>query len=309
MSEQLTRGRVAAAAVALVALAAVVVLLAVVGPGWWGGDGGSYAPKKTLVHADVTPAHSLFGQVLTAHARLVVDPRDVDPASVDLNVNLNPFHIRSESHRVTRGLGRAAVVDFTYEIQCVSRACVPFGTGKGALVEQLKAATATYRTPGGAKGSVQVHWPVFGVQSRLTAEEIGLSTPEAAPGSAQPPVSWAISPGLLGGISLAVAALLVLGAGGLVASVLTRDDRLVRVRRIPAHMSAIERALVLAEHATAHGEVDESRKALERLAEELRRKRAGSHANDAERLAWSEGGPSPETVAALATTVRSNGVR
>jgi len=309
MSEQLTRGRVAAAAVGLIALAAVVVLLGVVAPGWWGGDGGSYAPPKTLVHADVTPARSLFGQVLTAHARLIVDPRRVDPASVDLNADLRPFHIRSESHRVTRGLGRAAVVDFTYEIQCVTRACVPFGTGKGALVERLKPATATYRTQNGVKSSVQVAWPVFGVQSRLTAEEIALSTPEVARGSAQPPVSWAISPGLLGGLALAAAALLVLGAGGLVASILTRDERLVRTRRIPAHMSAIERALVLAEHAAAHGEVDESRKALERLAEELRRRSAGPHADDAERLAWSEGGPSPETVAELATSVRSNGAR
>jgi hypothetical protein len=309
VSTQLTRGRLAAAAVALVAVAAVVVLTAVVAPGWWNGDGGTYAPSKTLVHADVTPARSLFGQVLTAHAQLIVDPRRVDPASVELNANLRPYRIRSESRRVTSGLGRADVVDFTYEIQCVTRACVPLGTGKGAMVAQLKPAKATYRSRAGATVSVPVAWPVFGVQSRLTAEEIALSTPQAAQGSTPPPVSWAISPGLLGGLALSAAALLMLGAGWLVASVVARNSRLVRARRIPAHFTPIERALVLAEYSAAHGELDESRKALERLAEELRKQAAGSYADDAERLAWSESGPSPETVAALASNVRSNGAR
>jgi hypothetical protein len=309
VNARLTRGRLAAAAVALVAVVAVVVLTAVIAPAWWNGAGGTYAPRKTLVHAEVTPARSLWGQVLTAHAQLIVDPRRVDPASVQLNVDLSPFHIRSESHRVTSGPGRAAVVDFSYEIQCVTRACVPLGAGRGALAEQLKPAKATYRGRDGVTGTLPVAWPVFGVQSRLTAEEIALSTPQIASGSTPPPVSWAISPGLLGGLALAAAALLVLGAGGLVASAVVGDSRLLRTRRIPAHLTAIERALVLAEHAAAHGEVDESRKALERLAEELRKRRAGAHADDAERLAWSESGPSPETVAALATSVRSNGAK
>ena len=307
MNAHLTRGRIAAAVVALVTLTVVVVLAAVVAPGWWNGDGGSYAPRRTLVHADVTPARSLFGQVLTAHARLIVDPRRIDPASVDLKVDLRPFNIRSESHRVMRGLGRAAVVDFSYEIQCVSRGCVPVGKDRGALAEQLKPATASYRTREGTAGTVSIAWPVFAVQSRLTAEEIGLSTPEIARGSTPPPVSWAISPGLLGGLALSLAVLLILGAGWLVASAVSGDTRLVRAPRIPAHFTPIERALVLAEHAAAHGEVDESRKALERLAAELRRRRAVEQAGDAERLAWSARGPSPETVAELADAVRSNG--
>jgi hypothetical protein len=309
VSAMLTRGRLAAAAIGLVAVAAVVVLTAVVARGWWRGDGGTYAPPKTLVHAEVTPPRSLFGQVLTAHAQLVVNPRRVDPGSVELNVDLRPFQIRSESRRVMRGLGRAALIDFQYDIQCVTRACVPHQKSPGAESFQLKPATATYRGRDGKTFTLDVVWPAFGVQSRLTAEEIALSTPQIASGSAQPPVSWALSPGLLGGLALVGASLLMLGAGWLVASVVRRDPRPLRVRRIPAHLTAIERALVLAEHAAAHGEVDESRKALERLAEELRRQRAGAFADDAERLAWSERGPAPDTVAELATSVRRNGAR
>jgi hypothetical protein len=307
MNAELTRGRIAAAVVALVAVLAVVVLVAVVGPRWWNGDGGSYVPRKTLVRAEVTPAESFFGQVLTAHARLVVDPRRVDPSSVDLNVNLNPFRIRSESRRVEPRLGRATVIDFRYEIQCVTRDCVPLGANRGALAQQLKPAKATYHRRDGVVVNIPVHWPVFAVQSRLTAEEIALSTPQVARNSTPPPISWGISPGLLGALALAGAALLLLGSGWLIASVASRDNRLLRAHRIPANLTPVERALRLAEHATAHGEVEESRKALERLAEELRKRSAEADANDAERLAWSESGPSRETVAELATSVRSNG--
>lgn len=309
MNEQLTRGRLAAAGVALVAVVAVVVLVAVVAPRWWNGDGGTYAPKTTLVRAQVTPSRSLFGTVLTARARLIVDPRRVDPASVQLEANMNPFHIRSESRTVARGLGRAAEIDFTYAVQCVTRECVPLKAGKGAFVEQLTPATATYRGRDGAAGTVRVRWPVFAVQSRLTAEEIALSTPEVASAPAPPPVSWAVTPGVLGGVAIAAAALLVLGAGWLLAVAVAGNTRLVRARRIPAHLTPVERALMLAEHAAAHGEIDESRKALERLAEELRKRHASANADDAERLAWSESGPSQETVAELAMSVRSNGAR
>jgi hypothetical protein len=82
---------------------------------------------------------------------------------------------------------------------------------------------------------------------------------------------------------------------------------LLRAPRIPAHLSPIERALALAEFAAAHGEVAESRKALERLATELRRRHVPVEAGAAERLAWSAHDPSPKTIAELADAVRANG--
>ncbi len=309
MTGWLTRGRIAGAAVVILTAAAVLVLAAVVAPRWWNGDGGTYAPRTTLVHAEVTPSRSFFGQVLTARARLVVDPRHVDPASAELAADFRPYRIRSESRRIMRGLGRAAVVDFQYEIQCVTRACVPTAKTRGADAMRLKPATATYRDRTGRTLKSRVKWPIFGVQSRLTADEIALSTPQIARDSTQPPVSWTISPGLLGGLALTLACLLLIAAGLLIAAVVGGDSRLVRPRHIPGHFTPIERALALAEHAAAHGEVDESRKALERLAAELRKRHAVTHADDAERLAWSETVPSLESVAALATSVRSNGAR
>jgi len=308
---RLTHGRIGAAIVVAVTLVLVVLLAVVFVPRWSRGSGGSFAPVRTTVRTDVNPPRSLFGEVLTARARMLVDPRVVDPASLELKADFRPFSVRSFSRDVQDGPGRGRTVVFAYAIQCARRECVPFGPKgsiRGAATEsQLPAARATGRRRDGSTFTTRVAWPRFGVQSRLTRDEIAFSTPKAATTFAPPAVTWGISPNVVGVASATAAALLLLAAAGLIVSVVLRDTRRLRVPRIPAHLSPIERALALAEHAAAHGEVDESRKALERLAIELRRGRAPAQAGDAERLAWSARGPSTETIAELADTVRSNG--
>ena len=96
-------------------------------------------------------------------------------------------------------------------------------------------------------------------------------------------------------------------AGWLVADAALADRTPLRRRRIPAHLSAVERALLLAEHAVDHEEIPESRKALERLAAVLRDEQHPAAADSAERLAWSEDAPSRAGLASLAERVRSNG--
>jgi hypothetical protein len=257
----------------------------------------------------VTPARSLFGEVLTARVRILVDPRRVNPRRTELAATFKPYRIRDESRRISSGPGRSALVEFVYALQCTSRECLPRGGGRAAAatVVKLPRATAALFSRAGERTTRKVNWPSFAVQSRLTADEIGLSTPKAADIEAPPPVSWRYSPRLIGGVSVALAALLLLGAAALLTIVARRDLRLVRAPRIPSHLSPVERALVLAEHAAAHEEIDESRKALERLAIELRRRDASVQATAAERIAWSEDAPSRAAVSELADAVRSNG--
>jgi hypothetical protein len=80
------------------------------------------------------------------------------------------------------------------------------------------------------------------------------------------------------------------------------------VRR-PPRLSPVERALRLAEHAAANGEVEEERKALERLSVELARSGHGELADRARSLAWSEHEPQSDGLSSLAVVVRSNGGR
>lgn len=308
MTAERTRGNLAALGIAVLA-ALVLLILTIFAHRWWTGEGGSSAPSRALVSAKVTPARSLFGDVLTARARIVVDSASVDARRVRLATNFKPYRVRRESHHISNGPGRADVVDFAYELQCTSRECLPRGGGRPAAAEvvQLPAGTATL--PRRAGGSVRraVVWPAVAVQSRLTADEIGFSTPKAIATSAPAAVTWRLPPGRLAWLSFAAALLLTLVAAWLVAAVVRRDLRLVRTPRIPAHLTPIDRALALAQHAAMNGEVDESRKALQRLAIELRRQPEESQARAAERLAWSAPGPSRATVDELAESVRSNG--
>jgi hypothetical protein len=303
-----SRGELAAAAVALVAVIGLVAAV-VIGHRWWSGEGGSFAPRQALVSTDVLPARSLFGEPLTARARVVVDPRVVDVKHVALGVDFKPYSVRSESRRVSSGLGRASIVEFSYTLQCTARQCLPRGGGRAAAAEivQLRRATLTLPQRTGGSRTRRVSWPPAAVQSRLTGDEIGLSTPHAARRAAPAAVTWGISPRLVGGLAFAGALLAALCAAWLIATVVRRDLTLVRALRIPSHLTPVDRALVLAEHAAAHGEVEESRKALERLAIELRHRQAAAEAARAERLAWSERDPSQASIRELADAVRSNG--
>jgi len=299
---------VTATAVLLVTVL-LVVIATIFAQRWWSGSGGSYVPPRSTVRADVTPARSLFGDVLTARVRIVVDPQVVDAKNIRLNTSFDPYRVRDDSYEISTGLGRAVVVQFAYELQCTSRECLPRGGGRTAAAEvvHLPPATATLPLVKGGGDSRRVTWPVVAVQSRLTADEIGLSTPKPRVAIAPASITWRFSPGRLAAASFILALLLTFAAAWLVATVVARDRRLAGTRRIPGHLSPIERALVLARHAAAHGELDESRKALERLAVELRRRQAGSHAEAAERLAWSATAPSVVTVDELAQSMRSNG--
>lgn len=307
----MTRGRVLAIGVVAITVL-VVVAAAWFASGWRDGKGGTYAPKHVAVHTTVTPDRSVFGQPVQATVSVTVDPKRVEVSTVHEKVDFKPFAIRSDSEHRSQ-VGRATVLTHTYTLQCVVFACVPFGqTGRSkgtAKTFQFKPVTVTAKTPEGQAVRASGEWLPLGVQSRLTEDDLALSEPETATTFDPPPVTWRFTPALIAGGASILALLLLLGAGAIIASVALADGRPIRVLRLPKNMSPVERALRLAEHATAHGETDESRKALERLAAELRRKGEPSYADDAERLAWSSGDPSPEGVAVLADSVRSNGAR
>jgi hypothetical protein len=304
-----TRGRILALAVIGVTVVVCVVAAAFVF-GWRNGKGGTYAPRHIAVHTSVAPDRSVFGQPVEATVSVTVDPRRVDPSTVQETADFRPFAVRSETESRSR-IGRATVLTHHYALQCVVRACLPRGgTGRSRAAAksfQFKDLAVTAKTPAGATVRTSAVWPTLGVQSRLTEDDIALSEPAAVATLDAPPVTWRFTPALVGGLASVLALLLLLGAGALVGSVALADGRPLRVLRLPKNMSGVERALKLAEHATAHGETDESRKALERLAAELRRRGEPEHADDAERLAWSSGDPTPEGLAVLADSVRSNG--
>ncbi|HEY3922066.1 MAG TPA: hypothetical protein VGL76_08120 [Gaiellaceae bacterium] len=312
-TDSLTRGELVALSLAGLTVAGVVVLVGVFASGWWRGTGGTYVPSRLTTTSRITPQSSLFADPLVAEIDVVLDARSVDPATVQLTPSFRPFVVRSQSRSVERGVGAATIVRFRYEIECVAATCVPLlGKKKGGGIASdaitLPAAKLLAGRRNGTTLSRTVAWPPFTVHSRLTSEEAGLSTPHFAPWFTPPPISWRLSPDLVGGLALSVAVVLLLGAGLLVATVAVGDTARLRVRRV-SHLSPVERALRLAEHAAASGELDEERKALQRLAVELGQTGYGELADQARWLAWSEDDPSSDGLESLAHALRSNGAR
>ena len=98
-----------------------------------------------------------------------------------------------------------------------------------------------------------------------------------------------------------MAVALLLAGGWLVAGVI-RGRRRERHLRIPAHLTGVDRALALLEHARAERDVAGERQALERLALELRKEGEPELSMAATRLAWSEHGPRDEALDSFAAS-------
>jgi hypothetical protein len=297
----------AAIGCALAAVAGVVVLLAVYAPRWWSGSGGTYAPARLTVATSAHPGSVLFGDVVTYRASVLVDRRALDPSSIHLDARFTPFRIVSRTRSVHTLGGRAARVDFAVTVQCVTIDCLRDAgraTKSGAVLATpvaLRPAQVSAVRPGGAVTTAAVSWPTVVVHSRLTPDRIRAGDPSLGP-FPTPPVSYAVPPDIAGALLLGAGVLFALAAGFLLASAV-RGKRVPLRLRLPSHLSPLERALTLVEVAAREDEPDESRKALERLAAELRRSGHPDLTEAARRLAWSQEEPSPDAVDELVQTV------
>ena len=294
--------RVTSTTVALVAAGALAAcLLAVVlARDWAGREGGSFAPERATVATRLDPPSVLFGDAVRAIARLLVDRREVDPASVSLDPSFKPFQAFATTRVVTDGIGHAAEIVFTFRLQCVTGSCINAmeerqkGGSARTVPIALPPAVAQARGPSGEELRIPVKWPHVVVHSRLTAEDIALGEP-SAPAAFAAPVDRRISAGRLGWTLVVLAVLLVFAAAALVGSVLL-SRRAERRLRLPANMGPLERALTLARYALENDDLAGGRKALERLSNELERGGRDQLAGQVARIAWSPPGPSPSAL-------------
>ena len=122
--KRLGRPQLGAIVAAAAAVVVAVILLPVLARGWSGGGGGTYVPRATVVETRLDPASALFGDQVTATARVIVDAREVDPASVTLDPTFKPFQAFDTRRTVREGIGHAAEITFAFRLQCVTGACI-----------------------------------------------------------------------------------------------------------------------------------------------------------------------------------------
>jgi hypothetical protein len=301
--------------IAAAAFAAAAVLLVLVFR-----DGGA-TPAETRREASVRatvstaldpPVHR-FGETVTARVGLVVRSAELDPDTPRPGSDFEPYRALGQARRELEQFGAVSRLTFTIPIQCLRQACLP-ETQTGEF--ELGPATVAWRVPAPPGRRFQdrrldnrtanAQWPTLKVASWLSPEDVEAARWRSTLGELPEP-SYAVSPRwLVGGLSGAAIALVLLAAG-LAASWL-RDAlarRTVAREEAEAHAPPLERAVALVEESRANGDVPGRRVALETLARELRDGGEVDLAAAAERLAWSPEPPGDGAVATLLADVRS----
>ena len=287
------RRAVAAVAAASVVVAAILVALAL------GREGGGGVVRGDPITARplVTPTEQLFGDLVTAELRVVVDPSRVDPDAVAVKPSFEPYEALGGVSTERREVGGGVELRYRWRLGCFEEDCLPAATRfffPDAVVEY------------GRGRSFAVEWPQVGVGTRL--QEVDAQTePMRAALTEVPRPSFAISPKLLAAILLALATALVLAAGALVVRALPWREP-VPEEPEPEPLSErdltpLERAVLLVRSAAAGGDGAAQRRALDTLARELETSVDGHLTADARRLAWSEAPPPRAAVEALADRV------
>jgi hypothetical protein len=253
-------------------------------------------PKRPLAAtATLTPRTFAFADKLTGRFDLLVDPRVVDPASVRVEQRFGLFHVLGTSFRERRTGG--VLLSYRYVLECVVPGCLP---GRTLAERRFLPGLVSYRTLAGRTRRAVVEWPTYTVATHLSTPDVGDPTLHLRADAPLPPVSYRLSPGTLQMLLAALAAVLVLGAAALVAVALPRR------RSTRPSLPPLEEALALVRASTVNGHNGARRRALGRLARELRVEGQGDLAGAAVRLAWSSDPPSTDAATQLADEVEAS---
>ena len=281
------------------AAAAIVVVLAVgLALGWGDSRSGTAGPVRPFAAAASLSSRAVsFGDPLVARLDLVLDPRAVDPQSIDVRPSFGAYRVVGRSLRTTTGAGER--FSYRYALECLDSICAP---PSSRVQQRFQPATVSYRTRDGGSITRHVAWPPYLLSSRLTAAERRSPGRSLRFDATPPAASYRIDPGTLRGLAAALAGLLALAAAVLVGVALR--PREATVAADPSE-SRLAQALRAVRASTANGRPAERRKALGWLGRELRAAERPSEADEARRLAWSADAPTATSAGEFATRVET----
>lgn len=272
-----------AGVVVAVVLAAAVGLIA--WNAWDKGGGPGLGEEPIVGTALLTPEQHLFGDAVRAQVELIVNTERVDPDSVEIGANFEPYRelrpvelTRSEDGTITK-------LRYDYVLGCLVARCLPRGTGR----VELGGVAVNYLRRGESEPSAAtVEWVPIRAAGRIDPNELEQAALRSDLRDL-PSASYRVSPRTVELIALVLAALFAVGAAILILRLLPLDRLATRLgARFVDKRSPLEQALELVRESAASGSPEEERRALERLAVELRRTRNPALAGDASRLAWSQ---------------------
>ncbi|HKF13634.1 MAG TPA: hypothetical protein VKB13_00205 [Gaiellaceae bacterium] len=286
---------VAAIGVLILALAGFLAWKA-----WSGGEGGSLS-EPIAVNATIGPQQHMFGDPIRARVELILDSKRIDPDTVKVHANFAPYRPLRQPTRVETSSGSITRLRFDYPLSCLGYRCLPIGLRRF----DLHNASVEYRTRSGQTGRTEaIDWPTLEVAGRIPASRMWAAKLQGSEYRDLGPPTYRISPTLVQVVALVLAVLFAAGALVLILRLLplARIAERLGLKTVDRRTS-LERALAQVEE-TADAEPDEGRRALERLAHELRRVRSPELAGAASRLAWSRDYPADGRLTSLSAEVK-----
>ncbi len=261
------------------------------------------------VSADFSPRIVLFGDTLTARVDAVVDPARVDPETVRVAWSPAPWAPVTAPRTTVERTGSAAHVRTTYVLRCLAAVCAP---ARETERVDLDPARVTYGTTAGGAGSgqaVDVSWPTLVVHTRVgeldPESRDALAAPWRADLASLPAVSYRVTPWVAVAGLVALGLLLLATAGVVVYRAWPRREPEPEPEPEPeAVASVLEQALELLEAEVSADGIQERRRALELVADEVEQLGDEELAGSARELAWSPVAPEPVRTRALAADLR-----
>lgn len=295
----LTRGQLyavlAGGAVLLALLAALVAWQM-----WDSAEGPALEQEPIAATALLLPEQHLFADAVHARLELVIDRKRVDPGTVDVGANFDPYRNLRPPRRTRDDSGPLTRVRYDYVLACLRAACLPKGNGR----VELPGAALQFRvkgTPGLQTATVE--WPPLSTAGRIDPKQLEQSALRAELRNLPPP-TYRVSPLAVQLIALLLAVLCFAGAAILALRFLPLDRLEAWLGRHRGdRRSSLERALAKVRESTGGDRPEEGRRALERLAHELRAVRNPELAGTASQLAWSEPPPVESGIAPLSQDV------
>ena len=252
---------------------------------WDKGGGPGLGEEPIVGTALLTPEQHLFGDAVRARVELIVDGNRVDPDSVEVGANFEPYR-ELRPVEVTRSEdGALTKLRYDYVLGCLVSRCLPQGSGR---VELGGVAVNYLRRGQPEPDAATVEWVPIRAAGRIDPNELDQAALRSDLRDL-PSASYRVSPRTVELVALVLAVLFAIGAAILILRLLPLDRLATRLgARFVDKRSPLEQALALVRESAASGSPEEERRALERLAVKLRRNRNPALAGDASRLAWSE---------------------
>jgi hypothetical protein len=284
--------------------AAVVVLLTLLAAlAWrmWDSAEESSLSEPIAVNATLGPPQHMFGDPIRARIEAVLDAKRVDPNTVKLRANFAPYRPLRPPVESRTAAGSVIRLRYDYRLACLTYRCVPLS---GQKRFELKNAAVDYRSRGGGGlRTEEIDWPTLTVSGRISPRRFYEAQTRAEFRELEPP-SYRLSPTLVEAVALPLA--VIFGAAALILIL-----RLLPLARIAERLglktvdtrTPLERALARVRETSTADRAEEGRRALERLAHELRRTRNPELAGAASELAWSRQFPADGRLTALSGEV------